>query len=208
MTLEVLRELVCENQLGIAQYHFLANERHRDLKDALTSFSASSRVSDHQLVARKMFALEHYLYVELKKFFEISCKQVEKLFTSRHPDSNLPLRFCIKIINGDSLITVFRYPESRIRETTNKIRTDNTAFQGIADGKSYYLCNNIPEYIRSDSYRNTRINRDRVIELFAGGQSFSNTIGGDETWCSCWKDVVMYSGQRESTERPPASSDG
>ncbi len=202
--LEILRGLVCENQLGVAQYHFLANEKHKELKDALSDFSGSSQslASDSHLIAKKMLALEHYLYVELRKFFEISCRQVEKLFADRYPDSKLPLRFCIKVINGDHLATIFRYPASKIKETINNVKTDNTAFQVIADGAPYYLCNNIPMGIISKSYHNTRIRMASVADLFAKGCMFPNEEDGDQVWCSCWEDIIIHDGQGETIKRP------
>lgn len=191
-TIEIIGKIVCDNQLLLSQYSFVANEKHKKLK---TIISNPEKYQYEDLGAGYV-ELEEYLYEEFGKAFDKNALRLFDFFNSRN---EIKPRICIKIIIQGELVTLYRCPVSRTMEIEDKpFRfTDNTAFVEISKGEPYFCLNNIPDAIRAEKYTNGRIDKAKVLKYLSSNEEYN-------TWESCWNKVQAERGG-ESTLLPSNS---
>ena len=161
----------------LSQYCFLANEKHKELKNILSK----PEVFNIEDLGMSYIQLDEYLYEDFGKAFD---KNTNKLFDFFALRNQIKPRACIKIIVSGELVVLYRNPEFEINNDKCVLQ-DNTAFLEISKGKSYYLSNDIPADIKNKRYINKRISRDKVLEY----------LDGKRDWESCWEPIKVQKGE-------------
>ncbi|MBW4658651.1 MAG: hypothetical protein KME15_08255 [Drouetiella hepatica Uher 2000/2452] len=223
--LALLNEFISENQLRLSQHTFIASERHKDVKECLMHLEGivgrneenikkltnPPLIPDKRVLGKKLAdslsQLEQYLYSTFKDACEVAFDYVAKFFKDR---SFVLPRVCVKVIAGDQLVVLFRRPELQIQSLN--ISTDgNTAFEKIAAGADYFICNDIPESVENGGYQNVRLIKEKVLEF--NKSDFRNSFLYDDeiddasrAWRECWKEIVVVEGNSQRTMQPPLDS--
>lgn len=192
--LSLVSRCVCDNQAGLAQYTFLASEKHKRIKDVVKEIeSATGDVKALIRTLEKRIAdLEGYLYLELVNVFDTNYKYVEEFFKAR---SNIPPRASVKVIAEGQVVSLLRKPEHFIVDEHLQIG-DNTAFESIAKGQSYFCSNNIPLDFQAQKYKNSRLIKNKVLKYVDSRSSkesidISQEKEYDQEWAECWKGVTL-----------------
>ncbi|HAG82514.1 MAG TPA: hypothetical protein DCL61_15460 [Cyanobacteria bacterium UBA12227] len=197
--LKFISEYICDNQAGLAQYTFLASEGHKKLKNSVNQLEDGIPVNIDE-IKTNFNELEEYLYLGFCEAFDNSFNYAIKFFQPRAKNSP---RACIKVIAAEYLTTLYRKPELYIKDENVKLQ-DNTAFQCIAQGEKYFICNDIPEGIKNGSYRNSRIIQEAVLQYKSQANlSALEKKSYDKEWIKCWKKVILVNGIEEEIPSPP-----
>ncbi len=158
----LLRDFICYHQSELFQYLFLANEKHKKLKNLLLSYSNqtddSSKIDD---LIQTLDDLENHLNMYYKKVSYESFNYLLVYFAGR---SSYQPRICVKVLKNNSISPLFRsnyktYPED---DETQSL-SDNTAteeFKEVYFNRKFYLCNDIPKAVKKGKYKNPRLNID------------------------------------------------
>lgn len=195
--LSLFKDYICENQLMLSQYSFMANEKHKNFKELQKLLETNklkkniTETSDLQESLNKSFLeLEDYLKQAFFNAFNSSYKCSKLFFSGR---SKYDFRLCIKVFLDGKIGTLFRLPNHSYEKEDSFDFNKNTAFKHIDQGiGDYYLCNNIPEKAGMSEYENTRLSQEKVI-------AYNNSLkknpfpvnfdGYDEKWAECWEPV-------------------
>ncbi|WP_177419808.1 hypothetical protein [endosymbiont of Lamellibrachia barhami] len=185
---DLISKVVCFNQGKLAEYGYLAGEKHKALKDAMRGTGEKNK-SDIKTLRDE---LTNYLNLELKNASDENFKFLKQYFEGR---SELEPRICIKVHNEGKIVPLFRDRRS-IDDESYPIEA-NTGFSEIANKTGYqFLCNNIPAAIKNNSYVNARINSDRVTH-YKEQNIFERLRKVDDTdWAKCWNEVEGVAGER------------
>lgn len=199
--LKFISECVCANQAGLAQYSFIAAEKHKQLKDflrdknLLTEQEPPEHPVDPEVVKEiqsRLQNLEKYLYLGIYRIFSTNYVYLCRFFEQRSP---LAVRASMKVIVDNQLVALVREPEFFMEENPIPLEK-NVAFRTIADGKKYYLCNDVPEAVVSDSYYNPRIKKEEARKYNQGRVDVvANEHRFDQKWVYCWKDARYYTSE-------------
>jgi len=163
----VINEGICELQGTFAQYFLIASEKHKQLRQIVTTYKKleeGKRSSYVDNINEKYKNLIDYLNTELDKASQITEKYLLKYFDGQ---SKYPPRFCVKIPygkHGENIIDFYRKSYCPIQSF--KVE-DNTAFLHFKQTGKFYVCNNIPEAIKKGEYKNLRINIESVKSSYS-----------------------------------------
>lgn len=177
----LVNDMVCYNQGELAQYTYLAGEKHKLMKEELRSAS-----TDKAKVQSYKEELEIHLNAELKKVIKGNFARILKYFDGR---SKQAPRVCIKVAKDDNILDFFR-EDNRFYVTDCK-RKENSGFASVYETGKYYLCNDIPYEVKAGRYENPRIDKRKAI-LYKKSSVLNwwNQKQGreDADWISCWKE--------------------
>ncbi len=144
--LPLIQDCVCDLQGLLAQYITVAAKKHMHLKDA----DENSSVEDLQ---ERYDDLNSYLNESMSESYDITHKYLKKYFKGRSKYSS---RITLKAPYGENSITdLFRKDKSPFDAFDID---DNTAFESIKNNGQYFICNDIPDAVRKEKYKNKRIN--------------------------------------------------
>jgi len=183
-----LRDGVCYNQGELAQFSFFSSLLHKSLKEELASSDDSVGIAEH------MRNLSDYLSRNYKRIALKNFSLLEDYFKGK---STLLPRICIKGYHEKDIVDLFRDDKSFFVKSY-PIKS-NTGFQEVYQTGKYFLCNDLPERIKSGKYINPRIDINKVSgyhrNVFFDALSFFQNIIGqnvshfcDEEWAKCWYD--------------------
>jgi hypothetical protein len=189
--IDLLNKYICFTQSDLAQYVFIASQKHKKMANIVQKISKEGVGDDSRLKELRLSAseLDDYLDTEFKRVFEKNYTFLEDYFSNR---SDKTIRASIKVIIEDNIVSLRRYPDCEYEDFESKV-SENSAFDALAKGQDYYLCNDIPEEIAKGLYKNNRINIQLAFDYYqrlkAGELSKENKIQLDEEWQKCWKKV-------------------
>ena len=225
--LTLLNEFICENQLRLSQHTFIASEKHKRVKVCMSELEGfwetdkkvtknltnPSLISDKRVIelneelSDSLTDLETYLHSTFKDASEFAFDYALKFFSHRF--SVMP-RACVKVIAGEKIISLFRRPSSVAQSLDININ-ESTAFEKIASGARYFLCNNIPAGIKDGEYQNVKIIKERVIDYEKSepdqiSLSGESAYAPDEKWAKCWKEIILVEDGKEKVISYPIDS--
>ena len=176
---DLLKEVVCFNQGELAQYNYMASEKHKDMKDALSSENPKIAA-----VGRCIRELETYLNVEMERIFTSNFDLLRKYFNGRY---SIEPRICVKAIKDGSIVELVR--KRGDYHNTEYRCEDNTGFKDVNDKGEFYFCNDIPGDVKKDRYRNPRLNNDKANRYKKPLLNwFYQKCGREDiAWVDCWK---------------------
>ncbi|ABW27288.1 hypothetical protein [Acaryochloris marina] len=202
--LELLSDYVCSSQTSLLQHIFMVNENHKNLRQCIQSITSDKQEisKDEEDHLRELLAdFDGFFLDDFGRIFEKAYKYSLVYFQGR---SNISPRLTLKVISKDKLATLLKIPESFLSDNNTEISA-NTGFLEIAQGKDFYLCNNIPNEIANGKYVNIRI-KDKAAYIYATTHSVDHSRKFrdryDQEWVSCWSPVSRV-GSKESIESPP-----
>lgn len=201
--LKFLREVVCYNQGKLANYSFIASEKHKAIKNRYIKLNDQSNRSreDEQELKKECEEFENFLDEEFRKLSKKNFEFFLDGICSKKIGGKYP-RICIKAVRENQIITLVRdrYP---CFEDENYLVQENTAFNTIKETGKYYICNDIPEASEKGNYTNARIYRDSVSNHYRQKNWLLNwqyrlSNKEDKNWQSCWRKVKTPQGQEVS----------
>lgn len=196
--LAFFKEVTRYNQEKGTDYSFLANRKHKELKEKYRFIKNiqsinGSKIPEHNCI--ELLALLQDLVEYLHKDFRVSAERnfdfirhafSHKVFRIKYP------RICVKAVKSDKILTFYRDKLSLSGIEEEFPAQLNTAFQYINNNGTYFLCNNIPKKIKNGEYKNPRIYTNDVLSEYSlpGVRAniryrFRNV--DDTKWRHCWK---------------------
>ncbi|NOZ84177.1 MAG: hypothetical protein GXP60_05140 [Epsilonproteobacteria bacterium] len=180
-SIPVLNELVCELQSILAQYFVVAAIKHIALEEAVNAANLDQ-------ITEKKKDIDLFLWEKLLESFSISEKYVLKYYDQR---SKYTPRVTIKApYENNKIIDLYR--KDRCPFTEFDIN-DNTAFKKIQETGRFYICNNIPQAVKDEQYKNKRINGQFVRtnykfpnQLISIWNKLRDLPEVDSSWEVCW----------------------
>ncbi|MBI5870015.1 MAG: hypothetical protein HZB44_03515 [Actinobacteria bacterium] len=200
--LELVRKTVCFNQGALAQYSFVAGEKHRVIKDQLRNQEHSQiDIAKLQEDFEKLTDFINWdLWGAAKRNFEF----IHEYFAGY---SKFRPCMCIKVSFNDEIIEIFRDFEGISSTVSRHPIESNVGISEANELGSYYLCNNIPKEVRKEGgYRNARLNHERASQyrsFFLKDFFFNITGRQDKKWVNCWKEME---GSDEKMHKQPAET--
>ena len=204
--LTLLQAYTRYNQSSLLEYLFLADQKHKEIRDGL-----SLNISVESL-SEKVKVLNGYFEAQFSNVAKQTCDYLRIYFTKDYCSerSEIPLRVAIKVIVNDEIVTLERFPKG-LYEDVESQASENSAFEFLVaeNQKGYYLCNDIPQAIERGHYKNNRIDipaARQYIQSEEYQKAQLNLISPEEAgqdWAKCWKKVDMLSGIELS---PPKTS--
>ena len=200
-SISFIKDVVCYNQGRLADYYFLTNKKHKDLKGKLLEIqNAQTSPSNGQLSELSELYEDLNSYISMG-FREVCSKNFQSLirFYSYRARNGPPPRICLKAVRDQNVVTLARNQYSSALEEELPA-SSNSAFMEIKDTSSFYFCSDIPKAIQRNKYKNPRIHED-VVKRFnkKPGPWRSWTIrrgmGEDEKWIQCWKRIQSPAGE-------------
>ncbi len=179
--LKLLKKVVCYNQGRLAEYAYLASEKHKKIKDELKKEKSLCDINCLEKYCRE---LEAYLNSELRNICEENFRYILEYFGKR---SGIEPRVCIKVFNRGNIVTLFR--DCTIIPNKEYPISENTAFKHIHETGNWYICNDIPSSAKEQTYKNARIVERDVLsyktswlrEIIA-----KYFVKPDKKWIKCW----------------------
>ncbi len=192
---DLTRDVVCYNQGKIAEYYFLHDKYQKELIAIMNRIYTSK---DFSLIDELKNTYDKYNAIvssELNQIVQNNLEFSDKYFLNRR---NTQARSCIKILDKDlNVIDPFRENDKKYKY--NK----NTGFQRLIDynkSKNHYLCNNIPEAVANNNYKNTRIKpecmkkyykslkpKNKIFTKLKKAIYDENQKRIEAEWIECWK---------------------
>ncbi len=147
---------------------------HKKVKDGV-------RNVDRKSLEQKCNKLRFTLYNELagkEGIYDICSEHIQKYFSKR---SDFNVRICIKAQDKDGFF--YDYYRYNAPQSPKKCRSDqNTGINEIVKMGRYYLCNNIPNDVKNEEYKNPRLNgKDARQHMLKYGE-----IRDQKTWKNYW----------------------
>lgn len=177
----IINECVCELQASLAQYIVISSVKHMKIKNAVQN-------KDDNEIVIALKELDKYLWHSLEGALNIAHKYLLKYFSNR---SKYPPRITMKApYKKDLIVDLYRKDKSPYESF---MVTENSAFKEIKETGSYYICNNIPQYVIDEKYQNKRIdgrfvrnNYEPPGKILSMWQAVTGQPGADVSWENCW----------------------
>jgi len=186
---KLLKEVVCYNQGELAQYTYLAGEKHKEMKMEILKESPNKE-------NLKVFKeeLEKHLNVEFEKVVKKNFEYIKEYFSKR---SKMEPRVCIKVSEDSKVIDLFR-EEDQLYIAEYEIQ-ENKGFSYVHETGKYYFCNNIPSELKARRYYNPRLDEHEALKYKQSKLSWLyQKIGREDTkWIDCWGKININ--QKEET---------
>jgi hypothetical protein len=202
--LNLLESYSCINQSLLVEYLFLADRKHKDLQKAIHSKDKK------EILKEKILDLEDYLQESFSRIANVTCEYLRKYFSQQLCDkrSIVPIRFSIKVIAYDQIVSRARFPLWEFEGIETKLIEDS-AFEYLSreGAQEYYICNSIPKAIALGGYKNNRIDIEKAKKYINNVQNKKVVIGNDPidmAWTKCWKKVKHE--QTGEEQLPPPES--
>ncbi|TAA73932.1 MAG: hypothetical protein CDV28_1484 [Candidatus Electronema aureum] len=191
--ISLINDYLCKMQTKLAEYTVVSFDMYNEYQNLL--------IHKHVEKANlKSDELDLFLDNSIKDVFMLSSSYVKEYFNGR---SKYAPRVTFKSPYQDEFI-VDLYRDVGEKGTFERFSIiENTAFKHIKDTGVYYICNNIPLYVRNDLYVNKRIDvnavKNTIVESFSLKEFFFGKTERDISWENCW-DID------NKTNRPSAES--
>lgn len=179
--IEILKATVCENQGKLAEYAFIAAEKHKTIRKSLDACAC-----DLDNLKELLDDLERYVSSEFCSICDVNFSYIHKYFENR---SYQPPRICIKLSQNDCIV------DPNIRDNGSYITpahyvSENTGFYNVDRSGKWFLCNDIPSEAKVGNYRNVRL-QDHLVRNYKTPSFYwlrsklsKNFI--DREWANCW----------------------
>lgn len=186
--LKLVRKVVCYNQGMLAEYGFLASEKHKKLKDYLHTENR-----DKEQVIALTNDLELFTNGQLMNVAIENFKYAKAYFKGR---SRRNVRVCIKIPDdNEAIVPLFR--DTEYMPNKEYPLDANTGFSDIARNTGvHFLQNDIPAAVKNQEYKNARIRLQSALTYQA-----SNWLKRwlskepDKAWIDCWERIEGPGGE-------------
>lgn len=181
--LGVLRKAICALQGDVIQHIYWGAELHKRLRTA----------TDPAEIRKMIDAIEGDLPAIFQQSWRVTVEHLRNYFRLTHNSTYLP-RMCIKdtIERGGKkhMIDIFR--EDGGRTMIEYPITNNTGFDSVEKDGRYFICNNIPEAIKNNSYINPRLDQ-RAARKYHPPSKLKKLLPWqfqklDREWAECWTD--------------------
>jgi hypothetical protein len=199
------REAICFNQSMLVQYQFFLGNKHKILKDEFRNKDGSRKSSySHEDLRRFYGDLRKYSYDTLKTVADKNFSYILRYFQARHSEKP---RVCLKIIAGDSIMSLARDSTSSLTERYYD-KAENTAFKKICMGESLYVSNDIPREAQKSLYVNARISNREKLRSYRPPNVLNNFLAGfpnskiHTTWKDCWERIDADETRKDLSELP------
>ena len=161
--LESIEKIVCENQGELAQYSFLAGEKHKKVKDHFRNAAGEFDINLDEL-KRDNESLEGFLNNGLESITMLNLHMFVDYFKACKKHSNYLPRLCIKVADENgNIVKIFVDRQLDSRESgdldSHSLESSTAVSTAKARGKIYH-CENIPKHARTLDYKNSRLNVD------------------------------------------------
>jgi hypothetical protein len=198
-----VRYVICQNQGRLAVHYFLANRKHKRLKDKLLELKDKGgppTQDDLDELKACHSDLGDYLFNSFSEACSENFKYFKSMFTYKCKKNKLP-RICVKSVIRDKVITLAKDLYSDAVEEESPA-SSNTAFEFIKGTGNPYICNDIPKAIKRSEYENYRIYGDAVKRFYrvpgpVGNFRLRHREKEDVEWQQCWKRVRTPNGSDE-----------
>lgn len=208
--LKGLREVVYYNQVTLANFSFVASQRHKDLKTEYNKVSSIENPSSDDIKKLKSLAEDLLFYTnsEFRMIAGQNFKYMQNFFKYKARQGQ-EVRVCIKIVDEqtNNVVTFARDTYDTYDYGTDCSIDKNTAFSEIYATGKYYLCNDIPKEAKKGSYKNTRIEESQITHYKEPGlfEKFGLWISREphNEWVRCWKPMQTPHGRNAL---PPVKS--
>lgn len=151
--IKLLKDVICYNQGELAQYSFLAGDKHKNIRKEL-----ENSLIDKIKLSGYCKELNYFLDTQLENVCKRNFEFLREYFNGR---SKIIPRFCIKAHHKDLIIDIFR--NNRKYDIIRYKIEENTGFFNVYSSGSYYFCNDIPSEVKLRRYFNPRLNIDRAF---------------------------------------------
>lgn len=190
--IKLLKDVICYNQGELAQYSFLAGEKHKKIKEELRN-----SLIDKVKLSEYCKELNRFLDTQLENVCKRNFEFLRDYFNGR---SKIIPRFCIKAHHKDLIVDIFRN-NRKYDIVSYKIEANTGVFNVYRSGCCYF-CNDIPSEVKIGRYFNPRLNTVRASAyVLPTEESKNDTI--DKDWVRCWNDIQLKDG---TCQLPPEDS--
>lgn len=198
--LQLVRRLTCYNQGKVADYSFLANESHKELRRCYQHIQESQvpiQDSDYERLEEAYRNASNGLMRKFKAYASINFEYMDEFYKYKNFNSKKP-RFCVKSAapNGAAFeILTLAGSVPPTRERPAYLASQSTGFSDVIRTGTYCLCNNIPKKVKGREYKNSRIIERDVFKFYKLPGWFQNlqyrfTDKPDMSWQRCWRREV------------------
>jgi hypothetical protein len=189
---ESIKDAVCYNQGELAQYSYLAAEKHKKMKDEI-------RKNSYDPVKLKNYKkdLETHLNAEfIGRIIHENFKLIHKYFGGR---AKIDPRVCIKAIDNNTVID-FRREEDQFYVIDCNL-DENTGFFEVYKTGNYYFSNDLPTEVKSGRYFNPRLDKHEAVTYKSPTLNWLSQKRGKEDmrWVKCWRKISL--GINETTPK-------
>lgn len=192
-TVSVINEGICELQGLFPQYLVITIEKHKKLHRFYKNYKKNQNQTNLINLKNAYDDLLLYLNNEIIEACKIVLSFLSRYYKYR---SEIQPRICIRIPTGpEGNEIVDLYPPRYSSKPRINIK-ENTAFFHFKNTGKFFICNNIPEAIKREEYKNSRINLKAVKENYKPPlrikkwwYRFRSKPLIDEKWRSYWIDA-------------------
>jgi hypothetical protein len=183
-SIDLLKDVVCYNQGELAQYSYLAGEKHKAMKD---EFNAKNGSASKKLKKCKV-ELENHLNTEFMKIAKSNFERIKKYF---HGRAKMEPRVCIKAYREKKIIDLIREKDQLYRVDCGL--EENKGFYEVHETGKYYFCNNIPLEVKRGRYFNPRLQIHKAEQFKPKTLDWLwKRLGKeDERWIECWDKISI-----------------
>lgn len=194
------REIVCFNQGKIAEFYFMHEKYIYGLMEKLYQFE---KEPDSETYRNELVEIyEEYNNTTARELAGIVRSNLGFANDYFQKRSKKNVRSCIKLLDHElNVVDPFR------KNSKKYSYKRNTGFERLVNNtskKNNFLCQNIPESVANDTYKNSRIDikcmksyheregkSNRIVKYFKDKLKNSD-LNIEEDWLNCWK---SYSGK-------------
>jgi len=181
---QIIKDIVCYNQGKIAEYMYIQQSYSTKLANEFSELFQNAKKENIDNLQSIINEYKTKSINFLETCINKNLEYIQQAFIKRHKESP---RGCIKLLSPElKLIDAYRN-----KKTKPYKYTDNTGFYQIIDNKEkFYLNNNIPEAVKNDRYKNSRINtkaaQNYSIEFLNKVSKLRKKGYIDQEWINCW----------------------
>ncbi|MEL6159221.1 MAG: hypothetical protein AAFQ40_07015 [Cyanobacteria bacterium J06623_5] len=193
--LKLIKKVVGYNQGKIADYSFLANESHKQLRKCYQNVidkRNAAKEGDYKALLKAYQNVSVGLIRQFKGHAAENFQFMEEYCLSKDFNQK-KARFCIKsaILKQEAFEILPIAGSVPLRNNTAYQASESTSFSYVIRTGKYYLCNNIPEQVKRRKYKNSRIEEEHVFDFYKLPKRLDNlrfrfTDKKDTSWIRCW----------------------
>ena len=198
--IRLARKIVCYNQGKVADYSFLVDEAHKELKFWLNEVERNNSINsgEHDKLKQSYQELSRGLMRKFKAIALDNFEFIQEIYSSKSFGGKLP-RICVKsatpVCQGeeqDFEVVTLASNHKPAPQRPPYLASQSVAFSRVLVSGEHYICNDIPRGIKEGKYFNSRINTGRVLTSYRLPQwhqnlKFRHSKGGtDEQWPIFW----------------------
>lgn len=181
---QIIKDIVCYNQGKIAEYMFMQQSYSTKMSDEFSELFQNAKSENVYKLEKIMTEYKTKSINFLETCINKNLDYIQQAFLKRHDENP---RGCVKLLSPElKLIDAYRNTKTKPYKYT-----ENTGFYQIIDNKEkFYLNTNIPEAVKNERYKNSRIDTKAAKNYSI---NFSNKVNKlrkkkyiDQEWINCW----------------------